>query len=169
MRFHRKYPITRSVVAFAVVSRSDRHKLRSCRFSLTDAWPALTENLFPGSAREGYASILRPSLWLLVVVCGGWVLLEFRDMARVSHAPTLAMTCSFRRGQWLFFCLDCIFLYFHSVSLQWADIIWIFRWLYARPCLLSLVGLCFIVLRGSNVCCNVSLLYLIAALSRFFS
>jgi predicted NUDIX family NTP pyrophosphohydrolase len=52
VRFHLRYPVTRSVVAFAVVSRSDRHKLRSRRFSLTDAWPARTGNLFPGSARE---------------------------------------------------------------------------------------------------------------------
>jgi hypothetical protein len=129
VRFHRRYPVTRSVAAFAVVSRSDRHKLRSRCFSLTGAWPARTGNLFPGSAREGCASVLRPSLWLLVVVRGGWVLLESRDMARVSHVPTQAMTGSFRRGQWMFFCLDSIFLSFHSVSLLWADIIWAFRWL----------------------------------------
>jgi hypothetical protein len=64
----------------------------------------------------------------------------------------------------------CIFLSFHSISLQWVDIIWAFRWLLAKPYLLSLVGLCFIVLRGPYVCsCNVSLLYLKAALSQVLS
>lgn len=28
-----------------------------------------------GSAREGCASLLRPGLWILMVVCGGWMLL----------------------------------------------------------------------------------------------
>jgi hypothetical protein len=64
----------------------------------------------------------------------------------------------------------CISLTFNSVSLQWANVIWTFRWLLARLGFLSLVGLCFIVLRGSNVCsCNVSLLYLIAVLSQVLS
>ncbi|XP_062158823.1 beta-amyrin synthase-like [Alnus glutinosa] len=91
--FYRRYPVTRSVAAFVVVPRSDCHKLRSRRYSLTGAWPARTGIL---SAREGYASFLKPSLWLLVVVRGGWVLLESQDMARVSHAPIQAMTGSFR-------------------------------------------------------------------------
>jgi hypothetical protein len=92
VRFHRRYPVTRSVAAFAAISRSDCNKLRSRRYSLTGAWPACTGILFPGSAREGYASFLRPSLWLLAVVRGGWVLLVSQDMARVSHEPTQAMT-----------------------------------------------------------------------------
>jgi hypothetical protein len=43
-----------------------------------------------------------------------------------------------------------------GISLQWVDIIWAFRWLLAKRGLLSLVGLCFIILRGLIVCsCNV--------------
>jgi hypothetical protein len=40
------------------------------------------------------------------------VLLESRDVARVSHAPTQVVTGPLRRWQWMFFCLDCIFFVF---------------------------------------------------------
>jgi hypothetical protein len=83
------------------------------------------------------------------------------------HMPTQAMAGSFpARAVNVFFLFGFVYSSFHSVSLLLADIIWVFGWLLARPCLLLLAGLCFIVLRSQNVCsCNVSLLYLIAALS----
>jgi hypothetical protein len=92
-------------------------------------------------------------------------------MVRALHMPTQAMTGSFpARAVDVFFLFGFVYSSFHNVSLQWADIIWVFWWLLARPCLLLLVELCFIVLRSQNVCsCNVSMLYLIAALSQVLS
>jgi hypothetical protein len=98
-----------------------------------------------------------------------WICMS--EMARVLHAPTQAMTGFFMTRPVNFFSVwICIVLSFYSVSLQCADIIWTFWWLLTRPGFLFLVGLCFIVLRGPNVCsCNVSLLHLIAALSQILS
>jgi hypothetical protein len=111
----------------------------------------------------------------LGLVCGSWWWLGVAEGLRRWHVPC---TCRLRRwpalfrwGQWMSFSVwICIFLSFHSVSLQWTDIIWAFKWLLAKPGLLSLIGLCFIVLRCQNVCsCNVSMLYLIAALNQVLS
>jgi len=123
-------------------------KRRSRRYSLTGAWPARTGNLVPGLAREGCASLLQPSLWLfgggpwwlgVAGVSGYGACVARADSG--SDWPIPAMAVEF--FVWIVYSLS-----FHSVSLQWANIVWTFRWLYARPGLLSLVGLCFIVLRG---------------------
>jgi hypothetical protein len=129
VRFHRCYPVTRSAAASAVVLRSDCHNRRSRRYSLTGAWPARTGNLVPGLAREGCASLLRPSLWLfgggpwwlgVAGVSGYGACVARADSG--SDWPFPAMAVEF--FVWIVYSLS-----FHSVSLQWANIVWAFRWL----------------------------------------
>jgi hypothetical protein len=67
-------------------------------------------NLLPGSACEGYTSLLRPDLWLLVVVGSCW---ESWEMARALYAPTQAIVGSFSSdGSECFFCLVFVYSFF---------------------------------------------------------
>jgi hypothetical protein len=70
IRFHQRSLDTCPLAAFAAVFWSSHLKLWSCRYSLTDVWPARAEFLI--SELEGYASFLRAGLWWLVVVGFCW-------------------------------------------------------------------------------------------------